>query len=124
MDWVTLRHECSPLEVFIKLKEGAEQDVEVRNKLKKADADFAFKVRPQNGKSFSVLCEGSVYGFVTFSWSPVGIKVTDESDKVIQEATLTLTDNGKCKLKLQNGEELECWQFRKRVLEDLFFNLK
>lgn len=37
-------------------------------------------------------------------------------------ATLTLTDDGECKLKLPKGEELACWQFRKRVLEDLFLN--
>ena len=36
-------------------------------------------------------------------------------------ATVGLNDEGRCVLRLEDGTELEPWQFRKRALEDLFF---
>jgi hypothetical protein len=44
-----------------------------------------------------------------------------ESSEPVCKATLTLTNEGKCKLKVEGGEELYDWQFRRMVLENLFF---
>ena len=57
---------------------------------------------------------------LTFRKTDSGVKVTAEDDKVLHAATLTLGEDGECRLKL-NREELEFWQFRRRALEDLFF---
>jgi hypothetical protein len=124
-NWVKLRHECSPLEMFLKLKDGVREDIETREKLIR-DQDkgtVAFSMMPLNGRGFTVLREGHLISdWVEFTWDAAGISVRNKEDKVVQKATLTLTDDGECKLKLATGEELTCWQFRKRTLENLFFN--
>jgi hypothetical protein len=120
--WVKLRHKCSPLEVFLDLKEGSKSDVEERNSLRKDGDPLLFKVKLHNGQAFSVIREGSpVYGVVRFAWDSSGIVVQDREDKILAKATLTLTDEKQCKLRIADGLELEPWQFRKRFLEDLFF---
>lgn len=120
-NWVKLRHLCSPLEMFLQLKEGAKEDVETREKLVK-DQDkgtVAFRIMSHNGKGFSVIREGhQISDWVEFTWEASGISVRNKDDKVVQKATLTLTDEGECKLRVSTGEELTCWQFRKRMLED------
>ncbi len=122
-NWVKLRHACSPLEMFIRLRHGAEEDVKARNELRKEGDQFLFKVVSDNG-TFAVSRESNRgAAWVDFTHTESGITVKDPTGKTIQETTLTLTDEGECKLRLPNGEELTCWQFRKRILEDLFFNL-
>ncbi len=47
------------------------------------------------------------------------------SDKKLGEiftATLTLDEKRNCKFKI-DGVEHECWRFRQKLLEDLFFNI-
>lgn len=121
--WVKLRHQCSPLEVFLDLKEGSKSDVEERNNLLKAGDSLLFKVKLHNGQAFSVIREGSpTWDVVRFSWDSSGIVVHDREDKILAKATLTLTDEKICKLRMVDGSlELEPWQFRKRFLEGLFF---
>lgn len=121
--WVKLRSECSPLEMFLKLKEGTKEDAEARNSLNAPDSTVSFKIVLLNGKAFSVIRQGSeVYGVVSFYWDKSGIEVRDREDKATVKATLTLTDEAECKFKMPDGTELSLWQFRKRMLEDLFFN--
>jgi hypothetical protein len=123
-NWVKLRHDCSPLEVFLALKEGANEDSNTRNELKGKDDPVRFRVAARNKHAFEVYREsGDDYTLVRVSWDRSGITVHDRQDKVIDKATLTLTDEGECKLKLaSNGDELTGWQFRKRFLESLFFD--
>jgi predicted polyphosphate/ATP-dependent NAD kinase len=111
--------------MFLQLKEGAKEDVETRQKLIKEEdkGSVAFAVTLHNGQGFSVRREGhKISDWVTFRWDASGISVTDKNDKIVQKATLALTDDAECKLKLSTGEQLTCWQFRKRMLEDLFFS--
>jgi hypothetical protein len=49
------------------------------------------------------------------------IAVSDASRKTDWVAKVCLNSEGRCILKLQDGTELERWQFRKRALEHLFF---
>jgi len=129
-NWVQLRHDCSAFEMFTKLRTGVEEDVNIRNGLRKLGEQVAFRV-DANDSSFTVRREGplGVCASVKFAWTPKEISVRPYSKTSLATYTadslsviLTLTDEGECKLRLPKGEELTCWQFRKRVLEDLFFN--
>jgi hypothetical protein len=57
---------------------------------------------------------------ISFIRSPNSIGVIDDAGKEICVATLTITKERECRL-LVNGDELTEWQFRKMVLEPLFF---
>ena len=127
-NWVKLRYNCSPYEIFLKLRAGAEEDVKTISALKKDGEQVSFRIM-KNGNSFTVLRESPrSHASVEFKWSEHQITVLPESITNFNraagkplEATLTLTDEGECKLRV--GQEiLSCAQFRKKVLEDLFFN--
>lgn len=128
-NWVKLRHECSPLEIFIRLQHGAEEDVKTRNSLRGVKTLAEFRILSED-RYFTVIRDvkdefGSVHRlalWVQFAWDKTGITVKTNGAKNVQKATLTLADDAECKLKLESGEELSCSQFRKRFLEDLFFN--
>lgn len=127
-DWVRLRHNCSPYEIFLKLRAGCEEDVKVRNELKEPGQQLSFRMT-KNGNSFLVLREGPRnYASIEFKWNESEITVRSEMTQNFQtyakdslRVTLTLTDEGDCRIKM-DSQELTCAQFRKRVLEDLLFN--
>lgn len=128
-NWVELRHKCSPLEIFIKLQHGAEEDVKARNSLLRNGASAEFHVFAQDNY-FTVAKDirdesgniSRLASWVQFSWDENGIAVKSRQDTKGKRAFLTFTDKAQCKLRLDN-EELSCWQFRKRFLEDLFFKM-
>jgi hypothetical protein len=49
------------------------------------------------------------------------IIVCDETDKELLRATVTLSMDRECMLLVSGYEPMERWQFRKMVLENLFF---
>ncbi len=116
-----LRHACSPLSLFIRLRDGAEGDVKARNELRMPDEKFVFTIASQDG-SFSVSRQGDPPDRVDFSYDDLGITVARLGGETVLEAAPVLTDEGESKLKLITGEILSCPEFRKFVLEDLFFN--
>lgn len=127
MNWVKLRHECSPFDMFTRLRHGAEQDINTLESLRKDKAPAAeFKIIAEHNfftiKRYITGKYADRNPWVQFSWDDSGITVKEDSGKVTK-AIVTLNDDGNCRLKLESGEELNCWQFRKHFLEDLFFNL-
>lgn len=131
-NWVKLRYKCSPAEVFTEVRLGIEEDVACINEIHKENAEIKFSILGKNGK-LSVCRKGPLVLIgiteamqlsvtcVDFIATESGILVkTPDGDQ--EHATLTLTDDAECKLKLEDGTELDSWQFRKRYLEDLFFN--
>lgn len=121
-DWVTERSSCSPSQVFEKLKLQVIEDVRLRSSL------------PPNGLKFAVVKNGSSF-FVTkqnvgelvqpghsvkFTLTEDAIEVCGGRGAETFEAAPTLSDDGKCRLKI-NEQEHQFWQFRRRALEALFF---
>lgn len=58
----------------------------------------------------------------------VSIGIVDQRIQVVDRATpsewsarASLNDEGRCVLELEDGLELETWQFRKKALDALFF---
>jgi hypothetical protein len=132
-NWVQLRYKCSPAEVFTEVRQGIEEDVTRINEIHKDNAEIKFSVVGKNGK-FSVCRKGPLVSAgetnaMAFSLTCVDFTVTESGIAVktaagtSEQATLTLTNEAECKLRLKDGQELDSWQFRKRYLEDLFFNI-
>jgi hypothetical protein len=122
-DWVTALSSCALSAVFEKLKIQVERDVDLRKaQLKESGATYSFKFSP-DGDSFVVTTLGNnISGrAIKFRLTVTSIAVHGADDNLMLEATLTLSDDGNCRL-LIDGEEKELWQFRKRALEKLFFH--
>lgn len=121
-DWVTVRHECSLGLMFIRLRQGAETDVATRDRIEETGKkQYRFRLENQ-GRTFVVYREGPSFKAIEFSIDDKEIAALSTHDKSVDlRATLTLNDDGDCKL-LVNADELYEWQFRKRALERLFFD--
>lgn len=120
--WVRARAECSVVEAFNRLRLQAQEDVNQRKDLRSSvEREWLNFNIVGNGKAFTV---GRIVHktprSLTFAMTDKGIKVVDENDKLVLEGTLTLGDDGQCRLKV-SSRELEFWQFRRLALEDLFF---
>lgn len=119
-DWVTARSACSPAKVFTDLRLAVEQDAKTKNASLSPGTEYSFHVQ-SNGDIFSVALvrnQNQIICGVDFVLTESGISVRREDGEF--EATLTLDDEGQCRLKIDD-REFKCWQFRKWALEDLFF---
>lgn len=122
-NWVKVRAECSAEAVFQRLRLSLEVDARSRtDMLLKENAPYGFTTISQ-GASVSVFIQGGITEprSIVFTQTADGISVRDGNDKAMMEATLTLNNDGDCRLKV-DGKELELWQFRKLALEDFFFS--
>jgi hypothetical protein len=124
-DWVKERHSCSPSIVIEKLRLQVQDDVEKRTALMTQAEKERMKFEiVSEGRRFTVQVEGKnqLYRGVTFSLTVAGIAVHDAAygENLLYEAALTLSDDGECRLKVKD-KEYDLWQFRKLVLQDIFF---
>lgn len=124
LDWVRERAACIPYAIFETLRNQIEGDMHARNALTAESGfikrNFTFQ---DEGNWFAVILQRSIGEpkGVSFHLTSIGLKVRDvESRRVLFEASLTLSDDGKCRLKADNTE-YNLWQFRKLALHDLFF---
>jgi predicted membrane GTPase involved in stress response len=121
LDWVTARHACSVEEVFERLKAEVQEDVKTREALRPRTEDhshYAFRFRG-GPRWFAAFMDGKNKRGVQFKLEHPRIVVT-KADGSFQEATVALNNEGRCVLKV-GDTAYESWQFRKLVLEDLFF---
>ena len=123
-DWVTVRYSCSPAAVFQKVRLEVEEDVRKRNEQCPKDRGYEFSVViGHSATAFTVLVSGDSIDqkVVKFSLTRRGITVhKDGSSKPNIEASLTLNNDGECRLKIDDSE-YDFWQFRRMALEELFF---
>jgi hypothetical protein len=120
-DWVTARSKCSTSAVFERLKLQINEDVEKRNALIGGPpSPYIFRVI-SNGPIVTVLLEGHrLRASVMFRLQNEFISVSDDNDNLLFHAAVTLNDEGRCVVKI-NDEDRELWQMRKMALEKLFF---
>jgi hypothetical protein len=123
-DWVNARAKCSLQEVFKELEQGVRVDVEAANGLVSAGDALRFSVTKSFPKHFTVnriddpiRSKGRAIDFI---WSDSTIEVRNQNNEALFTASLTLNNEGRCKLKV-GDQELEAWQFRRMALERLFF---
>jgi hypothetical protein len=127
-DWISARAECSPSQVFQKLRLQLKNDVEKRNAIRTENekSRYVFTIHSDT-RRISVFVEGQLeYGDtfnegVVFSRTYTGIDVhKGTSDELLFQATLTLSNDGVCRLRIGDTEH-SLWQFRKLALEEVFF---
>ena len=119
-DWVTKRSQCSLPRVFKTLILEVQEDVDTRNALRPNNAPYSFSML-ENGADLTVSLSGEgVRVSVVFSLAPHAILVRDDLGKALFEVTLSFSDEGECKLRV-NEKEYELWQVRRMALEDLLF---
>jgi len=119
-DWVTERSSCSLPKVFKTLRLQVEQDVKSRNALRPNNSPYEFSIA-ENAGDFTVLLKSKdVRQSVIFSLAEHAISVRDDKGTPMFEVTLTFTDEGKCRLNV-NNQPRELWQVRRMALEELFF---
>ena len=121
-DWVTERANCSTQKVFRSLELGVKADVDKRNAVRQ-NGEPKWDTT-SSAERFSAFRDGGD------GWSPLVVEFAIEGDRIdvchngghVFGAKLTINNKGQCRLKVQGQElELEEWQFRRRALEDLFF---
>lgn len=120
-EWVKARSECCPAKVFQQLRLGVEADIKARMSTLSDEANYGFTATSSPGSITAHIQGNRLRRSVTFDETDDGISVRDESDKVMFRATLTLNNEGECRLKV-SGQEYELWQFRKMALEHLLFD--
>jgi hypothetical protein len=121
-NWVAARCECSPGQVFEKLKSQVQNDIMAREiALSQAQRQrYTFEFIP-GSSDFKVLVSGNnIHGAIKFALTETGIVVFNEEGARMFSADVTISDEGECKLKIDD-EEKELWQVRKMALENLFF---
>lgn len=122
-NWVDARATCSPAKVFSSLFMGVKEDVRKMNEL----APLSTRKRTfdahsnESGKIFAVCPDGDTKSVVQFKLSDDHIEIEISKGAAPLIVTLTLDNDGKCKLRVNGGECLDQWQLRRDVLEELFF---
>ena len=119
-DWVTERSACSLPKVFKDLGTQLEADVKTRNGLRPNNAPYAFSIKADVSDITVLLQAGDVQKSVIFTLTPHSILVRDDKGNQLFEVTLTFTDEGNCRLNV-NDQPREPWQVRRMALEELFF---
>jgi len=129
LDWVTARAECSVVHVFKEIEQGVIADVEKAQSFVLPTEPIKFSIAKGASNRFTVVRVddpiSAISHSVYFVCKRGEIQVYEDAangEELRMKATLTLTDDGHCKLKV-GDEELYQWQFRRRALENLFFGI-
>jgi hypothetical protein len=123
-NWVKARSDCSLVHVFKQLKLDVEEDCKTFNAIYQLNLSSSFRVISSDSGDIFGVCSGE-HGRreVRFFLEKHRIAVRNERTQKEFAITLTLNDEGLCKLKIGEEEpELEQWQVRRRALEALLFD--
>jgi hypothetical protein len=126
LDWVNRRANCTVAKVFNELCDAVKGDVLAINAAKALVGNDGFQV--------DLLKDGItiVVGQPNRIPRRVAAIGVDQNQILAHQEwnggerwalTVGLNDEGRCTLRLEDSTELEQWQFRKRLLEPLFFGL-
>jgi hypothetical protein len=124
LNWIKARSECSVGRVFSQLFIEAEQDIKDINLLPTTPGYpppmFAVQ-RNSAGNCFVVFEAGNTNAVIDFKFANDHIVIAMPNRKPLK-ITLTLNNDGACKLKVDGEGEFERWQVRRMALESLFFD--
>jgi len=126
LNWVQARANCSIHSIFKALEQGAREDIAEIESLLTAHDETKFSV-VASSRQFSVI---RVSDPMTSASESVDVRcqrdditvhrANTSGEELMFTATLTLNNEGRCKLKV-NGVEMEQWQVRRMALEALLF---
>jgi hypothetical protein len=118
-DWVKAKGNCSTLSVFNELRLGVEGDVNAALRPDEfSSSPFAFRANTL-GDYFIVFRQENAGARVEFNCETNRITIRAQDKELV--VMLTLNNEGRCKLRIGDGDELEQWQVRRIALERLFF---
>lgn len=127
LDWVTVRGQCSVAHVFKELELGVREDIAKAQSLVGPHEEIRFSLAKAVTNRFAAVRVDdpitSISQSVYFVCKRSSIEVHEDGsvgEELRMTATLTLTNEGHCKLKV-GDQELFQWQFRRMALEGLFF---
>jgi len=120
LDWISVRSSCTLAEVFSALRFGIEGDVNAINKTYRLEGAEAFALKTIEPNGFVVYKTKNSGRSVRFFLEENGIEIYDDITNQKHSAGITLTNEGRCKLRIE-AEELEQWQVRRIALESMFF---
>jgi hypothetical protein len=124
LDWVGKRAACTIAKVFNELCDGIMSDVAAINTARAGESLFSADMH-SDGSTIFVGQPGRIpRRRVTIGTGHDQLVVVQEWNKEQWSASIGLNDEGRCILRLDDGTELEQWQFRKKALEGLFFDGK
>ena len=119
-DWVTERSRCSLPKVFYTLRQQVEEDVKARNALRPANSPYEFSVAEDINEFKVVLRTEEASESVLFTLADNAIQVKDDKGNALFDILATFSEDGKCKLYV-NETERDFWQVRRMALEELMF---
>ena len=123
LNWVERRAACTVAKVFSELCDAIEDDVFQVNTIMGNKGDDVILAQFHPARTMIYV------GSTRMPRAKAMIGIDQNRISVRQEwsggeqwsVTVGLNDEGRCTLRLEDGKELEQWQFRKRALEGLFF---
>jgi hypothetical protein len=124
LNWVEKRAACTAETLFSQLVLGIGEDIKARNA---AGADAQFAAGLTSDRRALIVGESGTWARkerVRIFPLKGKIEVRDELTNASFSAEVFLNDEGRCKLRLDGGVELEQWQFRRMALEGLFFGVE
>ena len=123
LNWVEKRAACKIAEVFHALCIEIANDIIAINGIKYKELYFK-----QESLRDGTIVIGQPNGapMLTVSIGIINQQITvqDQATPDRWSVRVGLNNEGRCTLKLEDGTELEHWQFRKKALEELFFGDK
>lgn len=123
LNWVEKRAACSVVQLFNELITGINDDIALFNSINQFPEGQKFA--GDMTRDGTTICIGQhgiqVRPIVYIGIDGSKIAVRDMVKQVNWSAQAKLNQEGRCILKLEDGTELEKWQFRKKALEELFF---
>jgi hypothetical protein len=131
LNWVKERAACSLFKVFQSLQAGVEADVRDMQALVEPGIYLKFEFHCHTNQEFSVTrfddpTLPTVGESIVFSLGRDKITVQTRISSGTREffvATITLDNEGNCKLLVKDEAPLEQWQVRRMALEPLFFKV-
>jgi phage major head subunit gpT-like protein len=109
LNWVEKRAACTVGMVFNQLCDEIQKDATSVNTIQQLPEGSQFMAQMHSD------------GSTIFVAQPNRIVVKEEWRKKTWSVAIGLNNEGRCTLRLDDGTELEQWQFRKMALSGLFF---
>ena len=122
-DWVTAQAGCGVEQMFQKLRDGAQADVDRRNNATFGRKDgwrFEFHEDEDGFEVVRVTGSSRSDAFVTFQREGPRINITGDGVDVQITAVVGINAHGDCRYYVAEGEFLG-WEVRKQALDLLFF---
>ena|ERR1700733_12986531 len=129
LNWVEKRASCTVAKVFNQLCDGIVSDVAIYNSVRQLSENLRFRADMHSSGTTIYVANPSSIPRARLAVGVVQnqIIVHEEWNGKKWGVTIGLNDEGRCTLRLKSDDgketELEQWQFRKKALEELLFEV-